>query len=321
MNIGTQSIALSGIILFGGGLLPGVEAHAFGQQWRPVPGYVAMPGRPLQQAARMPAFRPPIAYPAPPRHAVPDRLPYRPAMSHPRRSFGAAPYGMPQGGYQGYGYPPPTFYAGGGMPTMGPGPGYPFGHQMAPSWQPGPPLFARQYGWRPAGQPWVVREAPRQPTHHRALALRGMTGFRPSGPSYAATAGGWRPTGYWPGGPAAGPGRQGPGYTADRRGGFTPYPPAAWRSGGLPVAHFGAAPAGPAPGYGAWRPVATAGGDAWRGVAGFRPSDYGRTTPRDRRVASHDDGGLGFTRGQLPGWVTTYGDAADTMSCGWCEGS
>lgn len=313
MKIDRQIMALGGIVLLGGSLFPVTESHAYGQQWRPDPAQIGLAGPSSQRAVGMPRFRP-QAMPSAPRYQVPDRLPYRPIQPRgPWNGYMAgAPYGSPQSAYPGYGYAPQVQHFAGRMPVTAPAAVYPAGNM--------PPLFARQFAWRPAEQPWVV-PVPQQgrQAYYPAPVAPPAIGFYPTGPFYGATAGAWPPGVYRPSYPVYPMPGPAPVYAVQQRPYFVPGGVAAWRSAGVPVA--GASPVPTDPGRGDWRPVAAAGGD-WRGAGvGFRPAAYGRSPQRDARLVSRTGEGFGFTRDKLPGWVTTYEDTADLGSCGWCDGS
>lgn len=224
-----------------------------------------------------------------------------------------APYGVPQSPYRGFGYAPQVQHFAGEMPVTAPPAAYPPGSM--------PPLFARQFAWRPAEQPWVVPVYQGRQAYYPAPVAPPTIGFYPAGPFYGA-AGTWPPRIHGPSYPAYPaypmPG-QVPVYAVQQRPYFVPGGVAAWRSTGVPVAGVNSAPAGP--GRGDWRPVAAAGGDWRSGRPGFRPAAYGRSPQRDARLVSHTGEGFGITRDKLPGWVTTYEDTADLGSCGWCDGS
>jgi len=319
MKIGRQIFALGGFVLLGGSLLPAAEAQAFGQQWRPDPVAIGMQGPSPQRVVGRPAFRPQPGQ-STRRYEVPDRLPYRPMQPYARPYGYAAsvPYGLPPVSHPGYGYAPPLHRSVGYTPMTAPPPAYLPGN-MRPSWQPAPPLFARQFAWRPAEQPWVVPVSQGQQAYYPAPVAPQYPGFRPPGPFYGAAAGAWRPSLRAPSYPAYPMPGQAPGYAAQQRPSFVPSGTAAWRSAGVPVARANPVPAGPGAGY--WRPVVPAAGGDWRIRPDFRPVAYGRSPQRDERLVSRTGGGFGFTRDKLPGWVTTYEDTADLGSCGWCDGS
>ena len=70
-----------------------------------------------------------------------------------------------------------------------------------------------------------------------------------------------------------------------------------------------------------WRPELRNQAAAWQSGSTFRPLAYGRGTAADVKVATRSEDGRAFTRDNLPGWVTTYQEAADRDSCSWCGGS
>ena len=58
MKFRKQVFALGGIALFGSTVIPAGQAFAFGQQWRPAPGFVSSQGQGYQRVANVPTFRP-----------------------------------------------------------------------------------------------------------------------------------------------------------------------------------------------------------------------------------------------------------------------
>ena len=311
MNPGRQVIALSGMILFGSSALPGGEALAFGQQWRPMGGLAAAPARSYPRVANIPTFRPPVV--AARSYELSSRQRARFADTRGARpEYAAAEHAVPSMP-QPYGYPAPYY------PPVRPSLpvwAQPFG-EMAQAWQQ-VPLFARQFAWRPAEQPWIAAApSPQQPRDGVQMAPR-MTGFRPTGPAYAATYGSWRPSAPAASSPRGRYASQATVYTAARQPALAAQASTGWRSvdPGLASTYRAAAPE-----RGYWRPDTAAAGDVWQVRSAFRPAAYGRGSRVDERTASRSDGGIGFTRDKLPGWVTTYQDADDSGACTWCGGS
>lgn len=163
-----NGVLLAGVMV----MLPTVDAFAFnnGPVWRPIPR-LAPPGG----AAPVNPFRPQRTVAPWMSRGGPGAmrpLPHNYAavtpMSHPPR------HQLP---WRGFIPPQPRMY---GLP-----------HQM--------PLFARQYGWRPAANPWI---APRQPmqwapspivAYQVPPVLRRDRGFRPAMPQMLVQQGQWRP--------------------------------------------------------------------------------------------------------------------------------
>lgn len=311
MKPGRQVIMLSGLIVFGGSLLPGGDALAYGQQWRPVGGLAVAQtqSRSYPRVANIPTFRPPVSAPRPY---------HRPSASQGARfadtrgaslRYAASEYATPRA--QGYRAP----YYPSASPRV-PVWAEPFS-EMAQAWQQ-VPLYARQFAWAPAEQPWIAAPSPRQPRYGVQMAPR-MTGFRPTGPAYAATSGSWRPSAHAASSPRGRYASRAAVYTAGRQPALAVQGASGWRSVDSRLA--GTDRALPAAARGHWRPDLAAAGNAWQAGAAFRPAAYGRTSGFDDRTASYSGGGNGFTRDKLPGWVTTYQDTDDGGACTWCGGS
>ena len=328
MRFGKQLIAFGGIIFLTGAVLTGGEAHAFGQQWRPAPGFGSAQVGSYGRIANTPSFRPhgaaqPTAYRS-------FNRPQRPYQQHaylPRpyqpQSFAAQQYPMYRGGagLAGGGVYPPqprtAYHPSSGWPS-------PFAGMMQP-WGPQMPMFTRQYAWRAAEQPWQVRkQVPRQrQPQYRVRTAPQTVGFRPLGPGFGPAVGSWRPAvqpaplvrphyayqRYAARPPVNAAGRQGGFRTAPRQG----YPMPSAR-----IAGINPAPVQAGPGY--WRPQAAAQAAAWHSGRSFRPQAYGRSVAHKAEEAAGKQG-TGFTRDNLPGWVTTYGDSGYEGSCSWCSGS
>lgn len=300
MKFGKQVIAFGGLVFLGSGLAPGGEAFAFGQQWRPEPGFSAPQGRIYRQVAKVPAFRPSMP-PVPQGYRPAEPATAQLAWQRGPRSYPgnyAQPFSIPVA-YPGQRQP---FYP----PAMAAVPGWPqpFAH-MAPPWQQ-VPMFARQFAWRPASQPWVaVPDSYRQPPRYPVRMAPQFASFRPTAPAYAPAPGSWRPAIQTRSAVSARYAYQTRGYTAQRQPAFAAAGPAAvWN---------------PRAGY--WRPEVAQRGSMWQANAAFRPVAYGRSEPRDERLAVRGEPGFGFTQDKLPGWVTTYQDTKFSGSCDWCGGS
>ena len=196
---------------------------------------------------------------------------------------------------------------------------------MAQPWrQPPVPLFARQYAWRPAAQPWVVRAPVSPRDDYRVRVAPEYVGYRPAGPAYAPPAGSWRPP-VWQA-PASRPQLsyqshvvQHPVYAAGQQPAWSTVRPAAPPVPGNRVAGPNPVPVGLVGGY--WRPHAAAPAASRHSGRPFRPQGYGRSLAAKKEAASRTSQDLGFTRDTLPGWVTTYQDSGHESSCGWCYGS
>ena len=325
-----QLNALGGMVLVGSALFANAEALAFGQQWRPAPGYGAGTVGSINRVANMPSFRPStLARQSLPRpYSQIEQRPYRqrsyrPApqrfagwQGHPQPRV-TNPYALglhlPQPGYFAAAYPPPGW----GMPFTG---------KAQPWGRPPPvPLFARQYAWRPAEQPWVARAPVPQPEDdYRARMAPRFVAYRPAGPAYAPPPGSWRPP-VWQA-PANRPQLtyrsrvpQHPVYAWGQHASLSASRPAASAVQANRVAGPDPVPVGLGGGY--WRPHASAPAAEWRTGRPFRPKQYGRSLAAKQESASRTSQGLGFTRDNLPGWVTTYQDSGYESSCGWCSGS
>lgn len=300
MKSGRQAVGLGAIVVFSVSFMAAGSALAFGQQWRPAPGFAM--AQPYQRVAAGQAFRPRGSVPA--GYQRFDRIQQRPQRSAPWPTY--LPHmGDPRMG--GAFYPPPQFartnpaYAGWPRPMDHAGQFWP---QQAPP-------FTRQFGWQPSGNPWIARmptAMPQQPRYRYPVNPQ-TAGFRPAGPGYEPPRGGWRPM--QPPGPSMPLNYvyQSGVYNAGRE----PVPGAARMPGvhSLPVA--AARP------Y--WRPELRNQATAWQSGSTFRPLAYGRGTAADVKVATRSEDGRAFTRDNLPGWVTTYQEAADRDSCSWCGGS
>jgi len=328
MTFGKQLIALGGIVFFCGALLPTGEALAFGQQWRPAPGFGAARIGSHDRVANTPSFRPHSAarptiqrsfnrvqqrpYRQHSYQPWPHQPPFYAAQRYPAYRGGAAPVG---GGFypqlphaQAVGYRAPGWSA-------------PFAGMMQP-WGLQMPMFTRQFAWRPADQPWRTRNVmPRyaQPQYRVRAAVPQQVGFRTGNPAYVPVAGSWRPA-------------VRPQY-AYQRYGSRPQVMATGLQPGFRAAHSrnysvpgarriaGADPVPLQTGWvGHWRPQAGMPAAAWHTKRSFRPQAYGRSVAEKVDVASRRERS-DFTRDNLPGWVTTYQDSGHEDACSWCSGS
>lgn len=336
MTFAKQLIAFGGMIFLGGAMLPTGEAFAFGQQWRPAPGYgmpqVGSHGR----IANSPSFRPHSAA----RPAM-NRSLNRPRRPHQQRSYRPLPYQQQFFAAQRYPMYPGAGPAGGGfypqqpraMAAGYPAPGWssPFAN-MAQPWGFQMPMFTRQFAWRPAEQPWVARNPmpqQAQPRYrqaqpqYRVTTMPQAVGFRQAGSGAAPAVGSWRPA-VQPS-PAVRPqyayqryATRPPVTPAGRQSMFRTAPRSGYPMPGARIAGLGRAPVQAPPGN--WRPQAAAPADGWRSSRSFRPQGYGRSVADKAEVASGREGS-GFTRDNLPGWVTTYQDSGYEGACSWCSGS
>lgn len=329
MTFGKHLIAFGGFVFMSGVMLPAEEAWAFGQQWRPAAGLGSVPTGSYERIANMPSFRPHSAA-RPAIHRSFSRAQQRP-YSHAayrtrphQRPFYATQHGPAYRGVMpvGAGFYPQPLHA---MTNTYPVPGWsaPFAGMMQP-WGLRMPMFARQFAWRQAEQPWLARDAtPRQvQPRNRVRAVPHTVGFRaPDTRSAVPVAGSWRPA-VRPA-PAVRPQYAYKWYAArpsidvpGSRSGFTAAPRKAQPLPGARIASAETTPAG----SGYWRPQAGAPTTAWRSKSAFRPRAYGRSVAEKVDVASAREGSR-FTHDQLPGWVTTYQDTTYEGACSWCSGS
>ena len=322
MVLKRQIIALGAVVLVGGTLLPADEALAFGQQWRPAPGYGVGNAMNFRRTSSGPSFRPhSAARPAIARHVRSVRQPIYPRApyggyfarhSAPWRGSPAWRYGVsPMGDYM----PPPGYLA-----AAYPQPGWarPFAPAISP-WGQQMPMFTRQFGWRPARQPWVAQvPAPRWQDYRSRVTPR-VAQQRPVRTAYAPAAGSWRP--------AAVPGVAGPRQFAEHSPAYARLQRPMFRSSGQqsnpangawPVAGV-AKPPVVSRNY--WRPQVAAQYGSRPSMQAFRPSDYGRRPPRGTRLVARGGEGGSLSRDGLPGWVTTHDYDAVEDSCNWCGGS
>ena len=321
MVLKRQIIALGAVVLVGGLWLPLDEALAFGQQWRPAPGYGVGSGANLRPTSNVPAFRPHSAArpaiarrlprvgpPAYPQYPYAGRLTphFAPRQGAPLWSYGRSPVGgfMPPPGHLAAVYPQAALSR-------------PFVPAASPwGWQ--MPMFTRQFGWRPARQPWVAQTPAPRWQDYRSRITPPAVQQRPVRTAYVPAAGSWRPTA-----PGAASPRQfiarSPAHAGIQRPIFrlpsqTLNPAQSTRL----VAAVAAQPVAP---QHYWRPQVGEQAGIRRSWQAFRPSDYGRRPPRGNRLAARggEDGGL--PRGGLPGWVTTHDYDIVEDSCNWCSGS
>ena len=311
-----QIIALGAMVLVGGSLLPLDEALALGQQWRPAPGFAPGNGANFGRAANVPGFRPFSAA--------------RPTIARKPLGMGRAAYApRPYGGYHAQPYASRQVYPTGRyrLPPMGgfmPPPGYMAATYARSAWAPpltpmvslSPwgqqmPLFARQYGWRPAHHPWVAQApAPRWQAYRARVTPRAAQ-VRPARAAYLPAAGSWRPAALDARRFAA----RSPAYTPTQRPMYRSGHPASQARG----AHSTGAGGAPPRNY--WRPQVAVQAGAKPSAQAFRPRGYGRRPPAEAQLAARGSEGGGFTRDGLPGWVTTYQNDAVEGSCNWCSGS
>lgn len=318
MVLKRQIIALGAIVLVGGILLPLDEAMAFGQQWRPDPAYGPGNGANFRQTANVPSFRPhSAARPAIARDALSMR---RPAYAQRRYGGYPAPYFAPR-----QVYPMGRMYQVGPMGGFLPPPGHlaaaypqsawaPSFVPVASPWGQRMPLFARQFHWRPARQPWMAQAPAPRWQDYRARATPWTAQQHSVRAAYPPAAGSWRP--------AAVPAQ----HFAVRSPAYAQFQRPRFGSGGLanPVRSMrsvGVAAPPPVMPRSYWRPQVAAQPGTRSSVHAFRPNGYGRRPSAGARLAARGSGGGGFTRDGLPGWVTTYQDAAVEDPCNWCSGS
>ena len=309
-----QIIALGAIVLVGGILLPLDEAMAFGQQWRPAPGFAPGNGANFGRAANVPGFRPfSAARPAIARKPLSmTRAAYapRPYGGYSERPF-ASRQAYPTGSYRlppMAGFMPPPRHMAAAYPQSAWGP--PFTPMVSP-WGQQMPVSARQFGWRPAHHPWVA-QAPAPRWHdYRARVTPRAAQVRPARAAYLPAAGSWRPAAL----PAQRFAARSPTYAQSQRPMLT--------SGGLTNQTRGVYPTGTAaaPPRDYWRPQVAAQTGAKPAGQAFRPRGYGRRPPVEAQLAARGSEGGGFTRNGLPGWVTTYRNDTVEGSCNWCSGS
>lgn len=329
MTFCKQLVAFAGISFFSSAMLPAGEALAFGQQWRPAPGFGPAQMGSYTRIANTPNFRPHgAARPTMYRSFSRSQRSYQPRSYQPRpyqdRLVAAQQHRMYRGAFPpGGGFLPqqPRMTAA-GYPAPGWSTPYP---QMVQPWGFQIPMFARQFAWRPAEQPWIARNPmPRQAQpQYRVRSVPQTVGFRPTGPAAAPVVGSWRPAvrpvpvvrpqhGYqrYAARPPITPaGREAMFRTAPRD------------SHPVPGPHFAGldrAPVQVGPGY--WRPQAALPAAAWQQHGHFRPQAYGRRVVEKAQVASAK-AQTRFTRDNLPGWVTTYQDSGYEGSCSSCSGS
>jgi len=310
-----QIIALGAVVLIAGILLPPDEAMAFGQQWRPAPGFVPGNGTNFGRAANVPGFRPfSAARPVIARKPLSmRRAAYAP---RPYGSYYAQPYASrqvyPPGGYRlppMGGFMPPPGHMAAAYPQSAWAP--PFTPMVSP-WGQQMPMFTRQFGWRPAQHPWVAQAPAPSWQDYRARVTPRAAQPRPARAAYLPpAAGSWRPATL----PAQRFAARSPAYTRTQGAMYSSGYPASQARG----AYSTGATAAPARNY--WRPQVAAQTGAKSSAQAFRPRGYGRRSPAGAQLAARGSEGGGFTRDGLPGWVTTYQNDAVEGSCHWCSGS
>ena len=309
MRFGIGVAALAGILALSCTATASGNPYAVGQQWRPSAGLALVQGSSRQHFANVPAFRPlpPVSgnrhsgragmsrYPSPPPRG--GRFAHRDARAH-------VPYANPA--YAGYSHPPRPMPV---PPTaITPAWGYP-PDGLARSWQPSPPLFARQFAWRPAVQPrllpvpatvaWMPYPARLNPhyAHYRQPpAVVPMQGsWRPDPRQFAyqtsAYAGEQRSARWAPRHPVV------PGPHVVRFAGFNPTANAMHR--------------------GSWRPGGQLRGVAPLNVTAFRPASHGRG---ESALGAPATGAFHRARDALPGWMTSYQETDYAGACGGCAG-
>jgi hypothetical protein len=320
MSFEIRAIALAGILALSSTAAQSVSPNAWGHQWRPSTGLGAAHAgfanapsfRPLRAVGgwRQPGYTQVPRYPSPPqqygRFGYPDAMPYTPYAATAYAGYGPLPSPLSR------------------LPTpVVPAWGYPF-NGMHRAWQPQPPLFARQFAWRPAAQPWLARSLAAAPIPYPASANPAYAQYRRP-LAQALMPGSWRPNprqlvdrtvGHrgqrraapWATAPVT------PGWHTARLAGFNP--PAPWMAerSWRPVRHLPAAWIDQR----SWRPVGHPPGAVRQTVAAFRP------VTRGRAEANSGGGGTwwaGGARDESPGRVTSYQEADFARSCGWCSGS
>ncbi len=352
-------------------VFPLQQASAYGQHWRPVPGTAPLAHN--GAGFSVPNFRPVMAardYRTPPyptgglnnqaRHRPAPRFvrqqpvppmtasryrPVNPVMAAPRwrQPLQSVPRRNAASSY----YPPNTYRPWVGTPQRmqrraanGARPV----NRFVQNRQRDIPLFARQFGWRPAYQPWVRGNAtPRRPVAAPRYAMQpGSANFRPAagprGVGRPMPGPGMRAAGQYRGWPMQGRVNN-PWYPVPRVAQRMPaYAPAAPVYGNRGVVPYGR-PMMPRY-YG--QPVAqmhrygAPPGQYWRPVSGqrvvmqpsqytFRPQHYGRSVSPSSLVSDSTARGYEQRQGgdyRFPGWLTTQEDSDFTsQQCAWCNGS
>ena len=312
-----QLTAFGGIVLLGSILYSGGQALAFGQQWRPAPGYATAPAGSFNRVAKMPNFRP-RNLTRTGKHRSYNQIaqrPYRPrsyrGLAQPRRLAALQAYRRPQIN--------PPYFAGlhpaHAYPAAFPGPawGMPFTAITQPWGQPLSP-FPRQFAWRSAGQPWITRVPPSREPRYRARRAPAMAGNRHARARIAPPAGSWRPT------PA-----MAPRFIHQRR--LAQQPLGVGGRGSRSAAQTspdtriaGLNPSSVGTRHVSWRPQSGTAVSPLRRGQPFRPQDYGRSMGATKALAAREQEAV-YTRDGLPGWVTTYDDSVSGGSCSWCGDS
>jgi len=302
MKCAVRASLMGGVVLVAGTLFPPDAAFAFGQQWRPAPGHQALAARPYQAAANLPAFRPAPGLSRAQRQATRYAPRYRETgrWQRPPVSVSSPRFA---------GLPPRPAY---------PAWGHPYGGMDPRAWQAPLPMYAPHYAWRPPVQPWAVPAPHDRARHVPQRPVPSTVARHARDPRYAGTmTGGWRPAARQV--PVAGP-----------RYGFRPVPhhqrshamvpavaPQSWSAPRHPVAVAATVPVSDA----RWRPQPGAQRTAWHPRVAFRPVGYGRSISERTETAPARGGDTTSSRDELPGWVTTYEDTADSLACSWCSGS
>ena len=283
--------------------IPIGTAEAYGQQWRPAPGFAAATVRLYRAIANVPSFRPRAAA----RMSYAERFGGLAQRRHSALAASRLPhqdpyrrYARPVGRYQ-------TPYL--STPPIAAGWPQPFGH-LAGAWQP-LPAYLPTFAGPPVDPRWAATPWPSQYDPYRAPHTA-EAGAMPRGPrlGYAR----WRPVA-----PAALGGSRhrsadqaslsGPGVRPVFRGHTAGWPAVAKRqAASTPYRQA------------MWRPVASAPSLAWQPAAEFRPVAYGRSR-NDQRIASRGAVSLNGPQQKLPGWVTTYQDSDLVDACSCCNGS
>ena len=309
MRFGIRAAALAGMLVLSGMAAASDKPYALGQQWRSLAGPEAGQGPSHRHFTNAPVFRPRSAgganrhlgYAQMPRYPSPSqpggRLAYRDARAH-------GPYANPA--YAGYGHPPRPMSVPPPMAAI-PAWGYPPGG-LARSWQPPQPLFARQFAWRPAAQPWLVRSTAAAPIRYPVPVNPAYAHYRqPLAP--VPMHGSWRPD-------ARQFAYQAPGYTGQQQSAtWAPMHPLVPGSRTARFAGFN--PAATGMHRGSWRPGGQMHRAAPLDVAAFRPASHGRSESASGGPAA---GGVNRAGDALPGWVTSYQETHYAGPCSWCAG-
>jgi hypothetical protein len=306
MKFKKQVSVLGGVVLFGSIAVPGGQAFAFGQQWRPAPGLATTQGQSYQRVANVPRFRPHAAAEPQPRQHQSRPYSERYAAASPRYALTqrhrpvVRPVDPHHAGHLPRHYAPPAWV----QPFSG----------MAQLWQPPMPVFGRQIAWqapeRPVAPRWMVPEPAERWAEPRSWEAPRNANYRPSVVERIPMAGSWRPA-------------MGQRYAA-RQPVRAIYPQAAARlasrvdrpSGFNAVRHGRLSTVAAQ-----WRPAIPPVGSARDSEFDFRPDTYGRNLSNSARVAANSGAGAPYRADALPGFVTTHRDRDAGYACTWCSGS